>query len=384
MKITIEEVRTFKERLQTLSANVVRPSFGDGQLTLWCEKKKLFVFAAGNGSYGFFWVETQEKWDSPIFSVLQTLLTKVASLLSDDQPLTLEFDDGMIVAKNGELEFSMRGTHAKEKPHVEVPKALLEFDLSKEEIQEIQRKVVPAAGEVGSSLESVGIVVKGGKASVNATNKYAIGWKNLSLPNASDAEVATPLNVWSLTPSNGGTLHYKVTGTMTIVSGEDFKYLFTNLSHSLPPYESVKNYTFTHGVKVEKGEFAEAMKAVQLLAQAGPNPLEVYFQKDSIILYTEDKELGKTKVRLSAEVPDDAVGKYVGFSYDTFIKGINASDENVEMLLDLGAGEKFPFSPVGFMTGEGSRMTLSPQRLVQAHLQDVLSENESSRVKVAV
>lgn len=377
--IGIKNVSEFKEYLMTLSSNVVKPAFGEGNFVIYFDKGYMVVYARGNGNFGYFLVEVDNRWSSPAYFVPQCLMTKIIGLIPKDKPASLEItEDGMLVVHSGEdMSFSMRIGDAGPKPKFNnIPDATVEFSMSPEEVQAIQQKICCCATNAFNlNTEGVGLIIKNGKATVNTTDKYSLASMELSqlkISTNKDIQIATPIAAWNSNLSfYNESIHYKIAKQFFIVRGNKFSYLFNNFDTSLPPYQTViqRCAGYTHKITVSKNEFQTALKGLRVMACAATNAIEIHFLKNELVLYTEDKELGSIKMHVpySSNKSNELDGKVVGFAFDYLQKGVKASDENVNILLSDPASDTFAVSPIKFITGNNSLMIASPVRLNEVH-----------------
>lgn len=370
--ITISNVSELKRNMATLSRNVVPSALDKGELVAWYEKGCLLIYASGSGNVGYFWTNIEEKDASPAYLFPQALFTQVVNVLPEDKPATFTFrSDAILCIRSGEdMRFDIRIGASKDKPKVEVPPALTEFDLPMDVLKNVQKKVLPCAvTSATSTTPFVGLIAKDGTVTVNATDNYTLARMQLPVTAGKEFAVATSPTAWKIAfPENdNGLAHFRVTDRFVIVSGKRYSYLVANHMSGMPPYESITSRcaAYPTTVSVEKGKLMEAMKAIEIMATAVSNILEVRFHKESFTLYTEDKEMGHIQmdVPYASEKATELDGKRVGFSYDFFVKGINASPEHVVLNLADPTNQNFGISPVEFVTSDGSVMVVSPVRI---------------------
>ena len=377
-KVEIKNVQQFKELLSTLERNVVPPKFfGDealGDILLWCDKGTLFVFSTGAGNHGYIYTPITGKWVSPVYRTLQQLICKAFAVIPNDaSSVELSFnDDATIGIRSGEIYFSLRAGHG-EKPKFNVNKPIAEFDLDIEQFKAVQKAVLPCVdndlktpfGAVGLEFSSNGEVV------VNATNKYHLGALVLDAPVAVPEEtigIGTSPMAWKITSSlKRDSLHMKITEQATIISGEGFSFLFGNLSQKLPNYAVAKNCLFNVAVKVNKAEFVDALRAVQLMACASASAVILTFEDGKILLESEDKDFGRVKAKVAYRSEDAAflVGKKVGISPLYLDHAVNATagDDIVVEFQRKDDDMAFSQAAMRFITSEKGIMLVSPMRL---------------------
>ena len=143
--------------------------------------------------------------------------------------------------------------------------------------------------------------------------------------------------------------------------------MFGNLSQKLPNYAVAKSCLCNVAVKVNKAEFVDALRAVQLMACASASAVILTFENGKILLESEDKDFGRVKAKVGYRSEDAAflVGKKVGISPLYLDHAVNATagDDIVVEFQRKEDDMAFSQAAMRFRTSEKGIMLVSPMRL---------------------
>ena len=357
-----------------LSSNVVKPRNSSGEVFVWVDKGRLYVYAIGDESRGYVWTEVSGDWDkdeSPKFTVLQVFMTKAVAMLLDDEDAWLVFDENELCMKicSKSINFSFRAVRKKFDNDKEVS-PLAEFSIPSDIMKDVQKKVVPCSKKVmkdPNRPDSVDIVAENGCVTVNATNGTRMA--TLTMPTtttAKDFHILTPPALWNLAgAAQSGSIHLKLYENEIAIYGDKFSYKFRNYNGPMVNYKLPLNNSFEVSIQADKEKLLQALRAVQLVACTLDNHfMELHFEGNEMCFFASDKGVGTTVARVPF-VSSEASRlnqKSIVCNNEYFLDAVSASEALVELVVVAPELDAFDQKPLKFLTSDHSIMLMAPLR----------------------
>lgn len=323
---------------------------GNGEFVIHIGSKHMEVYSQNPVVRGKGIIDiTQNNGDEATFLVSAKILGSIVNVLHRDVT-SLALDGQQLTIQSGDAKFNLIiGLKDASIPVLEKGKTVFQTTYSEEEWADLKSKLLFATGVENSNpvfenisvrKEAGSIVKEEGKVSFYASDGHALS-KVSTVLTGDESTIDTVVNK--------DVFRVDVKGDITVSFSPDFTYLetgnmvfsFPTVVGTMPDFERVIPETNAQA-SFNKKDAVEALAKIGIVAnceilngkeRVASHGVQVYFAKEKVVLYTENRMLGNVRADLLAQVSPNMEGTKITVAFSYIANAVKSCADGVCSIL---------------------------------------------------
>lgn len=317
------------------------------KLTLISKNGELKMFANSPNCFGKATTQMSEAFEVTLGI---ESLTRVLSVLKEPE---LSLDNNMVILKEGHSKFTLPIGGDMGFSELKGKGSPVTVKMKEETFEDLVKHTAFATAKEDTRpiFTGVGIKVVNGELKAYSSNAHKMAKISLSVDASANIEETKVIPKEVLLLKVEGDVNITFYDNAITISYSNFEFTYPLLTGTAPDYERVIPKTNVE-MSINKETFVEEIQKLLLASNSKEmNPVQLYFRKDKIELYSESKEFGQVYGAIESPIPDELQGKRIAFNgeYLGELKHFNADTLSLATVIN---GDTIEISPVKFHNEE--------------------------------
>ena len=348
---------------------------GNGEFVVQIEGKTMSIYSQNPAVKGRGVIDTSNEGDDVTFLVSAKILGSIVNVLHNDVT-TLAVEGQQLTIQSGDAKFNLIiGLKDANIPTLDKGNTVFTTSYSEEEWAALKTKLAFAAAPNGDGnpvFQNLSVKKEAGKVSMFVSDGHILATTEMNTV-GDDSSINTIVNKDVLNVGVKGDVTVSFSPEYTYLETGNMAYSFATVVGAMPDFTRVIPRVNVIA-SFNKKDAMEALAKVGIVANCeilngkeriGSHGVQVYFAKEKVVLYTENRMLGNVRADLVAEVSPLMEGTKITVAFSYLANAIRACSDGVCAILgDVQTADGLGLRPLTVKEdgNEAFKVVFSPLR----------------------
>ena len=317
---------------------------GNGEFVIKIENKTMEIYSQNPAVKGKGVIDTSlNEGDAVTFLVSAKILGSIVNVLHNDVT-TLAVEKQQLTIQSGDAKFNLIiGLKDANIPTLDKGNTVFSTSYSEEEWAALKTKLLFAAAPNGDGkpiFQNLSVKKEAGKVSFFVSDSHILATTEMNTV-GDDSSINTIVNKDVLNVGVKGDVTVSFSPEYTYLATGNMTYTFSTIVGSMPDFARVIPRTNVKA-SFNRKDAMEALAKVGIVANCeilngkeriGSHGVQVYFAKEKVVLYTENRMLGNVRADLLAQVSPNMEGTKITVAFSYLANAVKACSDDVCSIL---------------------------------------------------